>query len=294
MCSVELPVMSSILDAAAQRNLAIDGGVGRTCLLIAAWRAMESEQIDPLFVDPIANIFLTAELEAWVDEVTLRSVSTRRLIGFRTRYFDDRLKAEMDRGVRQVVLLGAGLDTRAIRMGRPSVTFFEVDQAEVLAYKRQRLERHGYAANSRFVVGDYVREDLIPLLHGEGFRSEEETYFIWEGNTMYLTQSEIRALLDKLKAGVPRFRISFDYLSEELVQGSTGFRGAKELVSGFEEMGAPWVSGFSDLQQLAARTRLEIIENRKMVNTGEGLPFQPRLDPELFRHYFVSTLSSHE
>jgi methyltransferase (TIGR00027 family) len=286
--------MTATSDAAEQKDFAINGGVGQTCLLIAAWRAKESEQIDPLFVDPIANVFITADLDAWVDEVTRRSVSTRQLIGFRTRYFDDRLKAAMDRGVKQVVVLGAGLDTRAIRMGRSGVIFFEVDQADVLTYKQHRLERHGYSVNSRFAAGDYIREDLIPLLQGQGFRTDDETYFIWEGNTMYLTLSEVQGLLGTLKARVTRFGISFDYLSEELIQGNTGLRGAGELVIGFEEMGAPWVSGFSDLKELAAQCGLGIIENRKMVDASEALPFQPRLDPDLFRHYSVCTLSSHE
>ena len=268
-----------------------DCGVGQTCLLIAAWRAREAEQIDPLFVDPIANIFVPATSEAWVEKMTQASVSTHTLISYRTRYFDDYLRGEMERGVAQVVLLGAGLDTRSLRLGHPAVAFFEIDQREVLAYKQQQLERCGYAARSRFIAGDYIRDDLFALLESRGFTAGEETYFIWEGNTMYIPADAILAFLRGLKSRMPRFRISFDYLSEEMIQRNTGFEGAGNLVNGFANMGAPWVTGFADIGLVAARTGLALLENKWMVDVVAPSPLRVTLGRDLFRHYSVCTLS---
>jgi methyltransferase (TIGR00027 family) len=269
-------------------------GVGQTSLLIAAWRSRESEQIDPLFVDPIANIFVNLSMEDWVDKMTQASVSTRHLIGYRTRYFDDYLASEMNKGVAQIVLLGAGLDTRSLRLGHPSASFYEIDRREVLAYKQEQLGRHGYAIRSHFIDGDYIRDDVFALLDGRGFKADEETYLIWEGNTMYVPVDAIISFLSGLKAKIQRFRISFDYLSEEMIQRKTGYEGAGDLVNGFESIGAPWVTGFGDIHRIAERTGLAVIENKWMVDVVAPSPFRVALSRDLFRHYSVCTLGSHE
>lgn len=269
-------------------------GVGKTSLLIAGWRARESEQIDPLFVDPIANIFVSPASAGWIDEVTAASVSTSRLIAYRTRYFDDRLRAEQRRGVKQVVLLGSGLDTRALRLGEPSAAFFEIDGADVLGFKQATLERHGYALASRFIAADYLRDDWLGALRAQGFRDEAETFVIWEGNTMYLPAEAIVALLARLRVEVPRARVSFDYVSEEMIRGQTGFAGADRLVGGFERMGATWVTGFADIRAVAERAGLRVLEDKLMVDAVPPSRFRPELSRELFRHYSVCTLGNHD
>lgn len=269
-------------------------GVGRTSLLIAAWRAAETERVDPLFLDSIANIFVTPAIQRWADELTATSASTRHLIGYRTRFFDDWFGCEMQRGVRQVVLLGAGLDTRALRLGRPEVNFYEIDRREVLDYKRRQLEAHGYALRSRLVACDYLRDDLFAALDGAGFDADADSSFLWEGNTMYLPAEAIDALLARLRADVRRLRISFDFLSEELIQRRTGFAGAGRLVAGFETAEAPWVTGFSDIGRLAATAGLALLEHKLMVDVVAPSRFRVALDRELFRHYAVATLGSHE
>ncbi len=285
-----------VTDAALQTKVdpLDEGGVGQTSLLIAAWRARESERVDPLYVDPIANIFVTPTMAAWVEEVTQASVSTCELINYRTRYFDDFLLGEIARGVRQVVILGSGLDTRSLRLGSPDVTFYEVDCTAVLGYKQRQLSRHGYSARSRFIAANYIQDDLFGLLGDQGFDAGRETYFIWEGNTMYIPAEEILGLLRRLKATLPRFRISFDYLSDELIGRKTGFVGAKRLVDGFNDMGAPWVTGFADVRTLAEQAGLGLLENKWMVDVVAPSPYRIALSRDLFRHYSVCTLSSHE
>lgn len=272
-----LPIEAAPLGAA---------GVGQTALLIAAWRAMEAEQIDPLVIDPIANIFVGPEMAAWVDRVTQSSVSTRHLINYRTRYFDDYLAGEMERGVTQVVLLGAGLDTRSLRLGRPGVTFFEIDRREVIDYKRQRLERFGYFTPSVFVEADYIREDWLAALEARGFKPGEETYFIWEGNTMYIPAEAISSFLIRLRARVARFRISFDYVADGMIEGNA----ATQLVRQFETMGAKWVTGFADIQPLAAQAGLTLLENRRVSEVVESSPFRVALG-DLFADYSICTMS---
>lgn len=269
----------------------IPEGVGRTSLLIAAWRAWEAVQIDPLFIDPIANIFVPPVLEPWIETISRTSESTRHLIGYRTRYFDDWLAAELKRGVGQVVLLGAGLDTRAIRLGQASAIFFEIDQADVLGFKQAQLERHGYTARSQFVAADYVRDNWLDRLERCGLDPARETAFIWEGNTMYLPAAAIEALLTELRQRIPRARISFDYLSAELIARVAG---ADQLLDGFANIGAPWVTGFDGIGPLAEQAGLEVLDDRRMTDAVSPSPFRISLTGDLFRHYSVCTLGRHE
>jgi methyltransferase (TIGR00027 family) len=268
-------------------------GVGQTSLLIAAWRAQETERIDPLFVDSIANIFVTPAMAPWIDRITAASVSTRTLVSYRTRYFDDCLRSEQRRGVAQFVFLGAGLDTRALRLGADDAAIYEIDRAEVLAYKRRQLERHGYTLRSELIAGDYLHEDVFALLRAHGFASERETYVIWEGNTMYLPAEAIVGLLTRLRREVPRCRISFDYLSEELIRRRTGFAGASQLVDGFANLSAPWVTGFADIRELAARAGFAVVENKWIADVVGATDQRLTAGRELFRDYSVCTLSTH-
>jgi methyltransferase (TIGR00027 family) len=272
----------------------ISEGVGQTSLLIAAWRAQEAEEIDPLFVDAIANIFVNAETRALSDKMMRASASTRYLINYRTKYFDERLSKVLSQGVAQVVILGSGLDSRAIRLGDNRVRFFEVDQPEVLAFKQQQLTQYGYDCNSRMIGGNYIQDDVIALLVNHGFDPGQETYFIWEGNTMYIPLPDIISLLQKLRWHVANFKISFDYLSPEMIRKTTGFKPASDLVNGFENMAAPWVTGIDDIQPIAGEAGLVVIENLWMIDVVAASSWRVSLDRSLFRNYSVCTLASDE
>ena len=268
-----------------ETDLLSNAGVGRTSLLIAAWRAMEAEQIDPLVIDPIANIFVDQETAAWANEVAQASVSTRHLINYRTRYFDDYLREEVRRGVTQIVILGAGLDTRSLRLGNSGVTFLEVDRAEVLRFKRRQLERFGYFIPSHFIEADYIQDDWMASLEDVGFRPESETYFIWEGNTMYIPSDAILSFLSQLKSEVPRFKISFDFVSEEMIRG----KAATDLVDQFENMDAKWVTGFADIGPVATRVGLTLLENLRVSDVVKPSPHRGGLG-DFFQDYLICTL----
>src|SRR3712207_570246 len=136
-------------------NTTIDQ-VGQTAFIIAAWRAAATERVAPYISDHIAHIFLDAATAELARRVTDASPLTQHLVCLRTRYLDDRLTELLDRGVRQVILLGAGLDTRALRFARAAVRYYEVDRAAVLDFKAARLAQYGYVLPSTLVPGDYL------------------------------------------------------------------------------------------------------------------------------------------
>ena len=181
-------------------------------------------------------------------------------VRLRTRYLDDQLDKQLADGCRQVVILGAGLDTRAERKRSDGVAYFEIDDASTVDFKRQRLAERGVEAPTTFIAGNYVTSGVLPLLEAHGFNRDLPSFFIWEGNTMYLTEADALKVLRDLKAGVRQFSISFDYMDKAVVAKTTGEAGTTTFVERFAEMGAPWHYGIDDLNSVAAETGLTVAD----------------------------------
>ncbi len=137
--------------------------VSHTSLLTAAARAAESRRPDRLFDDPQAALLAGPAGEALLAEAGPETAVPS--IAIRTRFFDDAIRAAVARGIRQVVLLGAGLDPRAYRLDLagdgPPVRWFEVDRAPVLAHKRQVLAGATPAVELHDVPGDACEQSDV-------------------------------------------------------------------------------------------------------------------------------------
>ena len=118
-----------------------------------------------------------------------------------------------------VILLGAGLDTRALRLARPGLVFFEVDRGDVLAYKRARLARFGYPCPARAIACDYTEADLPAALRAAGLDAAAPCLIVWEGNTMYLDEPTVRATLAPLLGALEAPTLCLDHVSRRLVEG---------------------------------------------------------------------------
>src|SRR5262249_17833568 len=91
---------------------------------------------NPLYRDPIVPLFLSKQTHQAADRVATDFPPGIQGGILRTRYFDDRLDKELSRGCRQVVIPGAGLDTRGVRKQKPGITYFEIDAAEILNFQK--------------------------------------------------------------------------------------------------------------------------------------------------------------
>jgi methyltransferase (TIGR00027 family) len=189
----------------------ITTSVGSTALFVAAARALEARRPDPLAVDPYAAVFCRAAGGMWsglldgsIADHPLRSDEFgTHFVTFqaaRTRYFDAYFRAAADAGVRQIVLLAAGLDSRAYRLDWPAgTTVFELDQALVLEFKRETLQREGFTPTSeRREVAVDLRDDWSSALCNSGFRPDEPSAWIAEGLLVYLPA----AAQDQLFTGI--------------------------------------------------------------------------------------------
>ena len=177
----------------------ITTSVGSTALFVATARALEAQKPHPLAVDPYAEVFCRAVggisadvLDGKAPEHQLKTSdfgeSFVNFQGARTRYFDNYFGQAADAGVRQVVVLAAGLDSRAYRLPWPDgMTIFELDRPEVLDFKREVLAGLGARphAERREVAVD-LREDWPQALRDGGFDPATPSAWIAEGLLIYL------------------------------------------------------------------------------------------------------------
>lgn len=264
--------------------------VGRTALIIAAWRADEAVGIDSIVSDHIANIFLDEETTALAASIASVSPSTKFLVMHRARIFDDLVFNQIDLGVDQIVSLGAGLDSRALRLAGENTRFFEVDHADVLAFKEEVMGRHGYSIASTPVPCDYTDDVFIGTLVRHGLEPSRETFFIWEGNTMYLSEAHIIKVLRNLGSGLDSFQIAFDYLSRDLIERKAGFQKAEDLVDSFANMGAPWITGFDDITDLARDVEMNIVRDSLIAEMLRTYDLSFKSAATLLKDYSVCVL----
>ena len=176
----------------------------------------------------------------------------RLFIAARSRFSEDAMTACVARGVRQVVILGAGLDTFALRNPHAGVTVYEVDYPATQAWKRDRLAQSGLALPSSLTLVsiDFERERLGEALAASGFRVDEPAFFQWLGVTPYLTREAIVSTLDFV-AGIAGSEIVFEY-GEPLENYPPAMRANLEAIAeSVAARGEPWISLF-DPPEMAA------------------------------------------
>jgi methyltransferase (TIGR00027 family) len=266
--------------------------VSGTAFVVAEFRAEENRQDSPLYQDWIVELFLNQDSRHAAGLVEASFPPAKDLVRIRTKYLDDMLEKQIASHFRQVVVLGAGLDTRAVRKRAAGVRYFEIDDAATLKMKQTRYEELHIDADVTFIPGNYVTDGVIALLKQNGFDADLPTYFIWEGNTMYLPLDSIKHLLAELRVHVKRFRLSFDYMSESVIAKTTGDPAITKLVESFANMGAPWISGIRDVGTLARELSLNVIENFKTSELYHRYSLRRPMTSPIFGFYAVCTVGS--
>jgi len=264
--------------------------VSGTAFVVAEFRAEENHAVAPLYRDPIVGLFLGEASRYAAGQVAARFPPVKDMVKLRTRYLDDMLDQHLGSQFRQVVILGAGLDTRAVRKQADGVQYFEIDDAATLMLKRTCYQHRGIGGDVKFIPGDYVADGLIDLLKRNDFDFAAPTYFIWEGNTMYLPLATVKHILTELRLSVRRFRLSFDYMAESVIAKTTGDAGITRLVEAFEDMGAPWLSGIRDIRILARELGLNLVENFKTSELYQTYWYGRPITSPIFNFYSICTV----
>jgi methyltransferase (TIGR00027 family) len=235
-----------------------DGQPSLTARGAAAYRAIhQTHEGATIFRDPFAEKILDAETRATLDEIAADPSrrGIRLFIVSRSRFSEEALTASVARGARQVVVLGAGLDTFSLRNPFPDVRVFEVDFPATQTWKRERLRDAGLAVPDTLIFApvDFERESLADGLTRAGFRRDQPAFFQWLGVSMYLTRETVYSTLDII-AGVPGSAVAFDY-TEPLESQSPARRASlTAMAESAAVRGEPWLS-FFDPPELAGILR---------------------------------------
>lgn len=235
----------------------------RTAEHVALFRALETaHRADRVVEDPYAQMFLTGShrLVAGLARVPAIGRRVERYIDrrwpagprasavARTRLIDDLTVEALRHGARQVVLLGAGFDSRAYRLpGIDASRVFEVDHPATQSTK-ERLVRGAVHPAKRghvtFVPVDLITGDLAAALRVAGFARLEPTVIIWEGVTNYLTAESVdatmRLVADSTASGSS---LIFTYVDRAALDGA--FEGVEEWHAAVRKSGEPWTFGFA-------------------------------------------------
>lgn len=193
-----------------------------TAYWIAAARARESLRPDRLFDDPYAAVLAGTRGPAMMAASERVGGGENQFLPVRTRYFDDAVRAAVADGIDQVVLLGAGMDSRAYRLDMPpDLDWYEVDRPELFAVKDPALASAVPRCRRRPVVAD-VTADLLTPLADAGWRADRRTAWVAEGLLFYLWPAQVRALLRSLAAaGAPGSRLLADVMGDTALRRPT-------------------------------------------------------------------------
>ena len=169
-----------------------EGTASHTARRVAAHR-LEYDRVAAGYGDPAADQALTEDVAAGQEPTPGRMHEYLRA---RTAFFDQTVVNALDRGVRQVVIGGAGYDGRALRYARPGVAWFEVDHPSTQADKVARVARLGLErGHVRFVVADFTADPIAESLLAAGLDPLRPTLFLLEGVAVYLERPVVERVL---------------------------------------------------------------------------------------------------
>ena len=222
-----------------------------TALRVARLRARHQISEDAaLFRDPYAAPIL-GEGEPGETDLAGEDSYARQLrlfVATRSRFAEDSLGVAVERGVRQAVVLGAGLDTLSLRNphANKGLRVFEVDHPGTQRWKRERIAVAGLSVpdTASFVAVDFETEKLGDRLHLAGYRLDAPGFFIWLGVVPYLTRDAIFDTLGFI-AGVPGSEVVFDYSEPRESRPPAAQAAFDRRAARVAHIGEPWISFFA-------------------------------------------------
>lgn len=221
----------------------------RTAVMVATYRGRATNRTPALCHDPHALALAGEDGPRYADAYEKAVPHIELWVALRTARIDEAVSHALDEGIRQVVILGAGLDARAARLARAGVRFFEVDMPSSQEDKKARVaELAGYPVDAAtYVPCDFEHDDFLDRLVANGFRADEPAFFVWEGVSYYLTEAAVRATLSRVASGThPGSTIVFDTFGKRFVRGEV--KDGSDLVARdrVAEMGEPMYFGIDD------------------------------------------------
>lgn len=234
----------------------------RTAQYMALFRALETTRKanDRLFTDPYAVNFLDAKLRfaTWLSKYYffrnyIQNTIQKKIPGAfssgiaRTKYIDDLLQNAISNGAKQVLILGAGFDTRALRLDfLQSVSVIEIDHPNTSNFKIQTYKsRLGQVPeNIQFLQIDFNKQNLEQLATEHNINFSLQTVVIWEGVTNYLSAEAIKSTFEFIAKFAKNSTVIFTYVHKEILHNPKSFLGGEKLLHDLNKLEEQWTFGF--------------------------------------------------
>ena len=222
-----------------------------TTYLRAVHMALDGEP--KILDDPLAAKLLGPGLDAKIaaDHERLTSkelVKARALIVMRSRYVEDELASAIDRGVKQYVVLGAGLDTSPYLSGHPAekLRTYEVDHPDTQKLKLERLTEAGIriGENIHHVAIDFERAQIGEVLASAGFDRNQPTFFSWLGVSYYLQPESVLDVFEYVVTVAPSSQLVFDFMLADSALGDKERKAMAKITAFLEKYREPLLCRF--------------------------------------------------
>lgn len=233
-------------------------GVGNTALGAAVCRLIEQYQPEQtrLFDDPVVKDLVGAPIRVMMQFAGMRNYTIKRTDAVakgiygaqicRTRFIDDTVQAALSQGIGQLVILGAGLDTRPYRLpGMERVKVFEVDLPIVQNDKKKKIQKHlgRSPENVTFIPIDFDTQSLEAVFAGTAFDPPLPAVFIWEGVTQYISEEAVRRTLSFVGNSASDSIIVFTYVLKSIIERRSDIPDADKMLDLVAKNNAPWIFG---------------------------------------------------
>ncbi|MFT3932962.1 MAG: SAM-dependent methyltransferase [Chitinophagaceae bacterium] len=273
----------------------------KTAQYMALFRALETKRAKHkrLFTDPYAIHFLDAGLRT-ISKLSAIPIAARgigkiiqhKIPGAytsglaRTKLIDNLLQQSISNGAKQLIILGAGFDTRALRLDfLRNFPVIEIDHPDTAALKIKTLKKINkqLPGNVRYLQIDFNKQSLQHLLEQHNIDFSVTTTIIWEGVTNYLDKKAIDATFTTLQQFPKNSSVIFTYVDSEVFSNPERFFGAEKLLNDLKAIEERWTFGFEPkllavyLQQYqfqlltdegAAAYRQHFVPERNQLNKG--------------------------
>jgi methyltransferase (TIGR00027 family) len=281
------------------------GQPSRTSIVVAALRAFGAREPDPAVRNPdfLAERLITvADLQHIPEHPIAKALQEEykkgrenqevsgmsNLMLVRTRFIDDHLQRAVANGATQVVILGAGFDTRAYRFAETlkDKNVFELDFQSTQEIKKQRLREASMPIPPYLHLAeiDFKLDSLRDVLRRAGYQPEEKTFFIWEGVSMYLTEGAVRETLRNIsRYSGPGSSLVMDFAGKSMIDMLRKFPNLSQH-NYTTRWGEPWTFGVPDTreQQFFRECGLELRETLSFVKSKQTQPYLTRSDGSSF------------
>ncbi|HEY6976061.1 MAG TPA: class I SAM-dependent methyltransferase, partial [Chitinophagaceae bacterium] len=228
---------------------------------MALFRAVETVQSQSkrLFADPYAINFLDKKLQRVIKIASIPFAGNfitklihRKGIGAissgiaRTKYIDDLLEAAVKEGCQQLIILGAGFDTRSLRLDfLKQVRIIEIDHPDTSNFKKKIYQNSigTLPGNVSFLQADFNKQTLDEIADIANIDFSPSTTIIWEGVTNYLTKESVDSTFNFTKKFNSPFNIIFTYIEKEVLFNPQNFKGTKQLFENLKKNEEQWTFG---------------------------------------------------